>query len=96
MKGFVRLCLRYVLSFATIGQLNQTIDCYTMKTIKIASNAYSEYVAFIGKERVCSFSSEWDSKQWLSELLATGKFVLSDKSKISLDDVRQHEIYLNK
>lgn len=66
-----------------------------MKTIKIASNAWADLIAFIGTERVDSFGCEFDAKDWLSKMLATGEYKLSTKSNISAEEVKAHEEAIN-
>jgi hypothetical protein len=63
-----------------------------MKTIKVIHTLYG-YKGYIGAERAKEFSvngEEFEAKEWLSEMLATGAYKLSDKSDISMADIEAH------
>jgi hypothetical protein len=61
-----------------------------MKKVKVTRNIWGSFNAFIGSERVDMFGSEFDANEWLSELLATGKYELSDKSDITMGAIEKH------
>jgi|GEM_PF-4124458 len=64
------------------------------RKIKVMKNIWGNYVCFIGSARVIDFGVEWDARDWLSEQLESGEFVLSAKSDISMGDVEAHRARL--
>jgi len=60
-----------------------------MKKVSIKSNAYADYIAFVGVNRVMSFANEWDALEWLQEQCGKGH-TISKNSKYDMADVEKH------
>lgn len=60
-----------------------------MKTVSIKSNAYADYIGFVGAERINSFPTEWAALEWLQEQCAKGHKI-NKSSKYDMADVEQH------
>jgi len=67
-----------------------------MKTIKVVSTLYG-LKGYIGSTREGEFpmdAEEFHATEWLSQHLATGAYLLSDKSCITLAQVQKHRATL--